>query len=193
MSPIFLKNIENSLSSLNSEFIWDFELNSRPSSEFKLFKDNKEIKLADRIFIDRISTSTFSYGLNFRKVEATDMGVYKIVATNKCGTASTQATLSVSGAPIIVRKPNAALIISEKKPLKVEFEVNGLPLPEIEWFRNHEPLISDARIKLDARLKVVHTLAIDSTNLEDATLYTFKAKNDSGEVSESFNLSVQSI
>ena len=175
---------------LNSEFSWNFELKARPPSEFKLFKDNKEIKLSDRINITNAGENKFA--IMFKKIEASDLGVYKVTATNKCGNASSQATLSVLGAPVIVRKPNPEVSVAEKKAIKVEFEVTGLPLPEIEWFKNDVPLSSEGKIKLETRLKTIHTFALDNAALSDASKITFKAKNDTGEASESFNLIVQS-
>jgi hypothetical protein len=99
----------------------------------------------------------------------------------------------VSGAPVITKKPNPEIFTPEKKAVKVEFEVNGLPQPEIQWFKNDEPLVLEPRIKTETRMKTIYALSIDNSNLNDAGKYTLKAKNDSGEASESFNLIVQSI
>lgn len=60
--------------------------------------------------------------------------MYKIIATNKCGSAtSNEATLNVTGAACIIRKPNAEVYVSEKKSIKIDFEVAGIPLPEVKW------------------------------------------------------------
>ena len=50
----------------------------------------------------------------------------------------------------------------------------------------------DTRIKIDSRLKTVHSLTIDNSNLSDAAKYSLRAKNESGEAIESCNLIVQS-
>jgi hypothetical protein len=133
VAPIFLKELEPMSAFLGSEFEWHFELNARPTADFKLYKDNKEIKLNDSINITRTEVSEFSYIIKFKKSDANDIGTYKLDAKNKCGTASCSSTLNVSGGPVIVRKPNSELQVAEKKSLKAEFEVNGLPLPEVEW------------------------------------------------------------
>ena len=59
-------------------------------------------------------------------------------------------------------------------------------------FKNGLPLVDDPKIKLDSK-KSIHILTIDSAALEDSAVFTLKAKNDSGEASESFNLVIQSI
>lgn len=132
MAPTFIKNLEPANASLNSEYSWNFELKSRPNAELKISKDNKEFKLNDRINI--VNNGENNYSIVFKKVEAADIGTYKLVATNKCGTNSTQSTLSVSGGPTIIRKPNAEVVVAEKKAIKLEFEVGGIPLPDVEWY-----------------------------------------------------------
>ena len=53
LAPVFVKNLEQAVASLNDDFNWSFELKSRPDAELKLFKDNKELKLSDRILIKK--------------------------------------------------------------------------------------------------------------------------------------------
>ena len=74
------------------------------------------------------------YNLIFKKLLASDIGTYKIVATNKCGTANIQSNLNVLGAPVITKKPKDEILTPEKKSIKIEFEVNGLPIPDVQWY-----------------------------------------------------------
>lgn len=108
-------------------------MRSIPHADFKLFKDNKEIKLNDRIAIEKSELSDGKFSIRFKTIESTDFGIYKIVASNKHGSTSTQADLTITGAPFFVRKPNSPLSVQEKKPLKTEFEVGGIPIPEVLW------------------------------------------------------------
>lgn len=108
-------------------------MRSLPQSDFKLFKDNKEIKFNDRIKIEKDADSEIKFSLKFFNIESSDVGVYKIVATNKHGSAFSQSELAVTGAPYFIRKPNPVLSVPEKKPIKAEFEVGGIPVPEIYW------------------------------------------------------------
>lgn len=133
VAPIFVKNLEPSCAVLNSEYLWPFELKARPEAELKLYKDNKEVKLSERLTISKEENSKSAYNIFFKKIEAADIGQYKILATNKSGSGNSQASLSVSGAPVVIRKPNPEVSVAEKKAIKVEFEINGLPIPEIQW------------------------------------------------------------
>jgi len=58
--------------------------------------------------------------------------------------------------------------------------------------RNGQPFPTDnARLKVEAK-KTVHILIIDDANFDDSAEFTLKAKNETGEATESFNLVVQS-
>jgi len=46
-------------------------------------------------------------------------------------------------------------------------------------------------LKIESK-KSIHILSLDNAALADSALFTFIAKNESGEASESFNLIVQS-
>ena len=187
--PKFIKNLEDITWNLNEELRWMFELRSHPKAEIKIFKDNKEIKQNDKFSISK--SDNYLFEIIFKKLEASDQGLYKLVASNKGGSDECQAQLTVSGVPKFVKKPNSELSVAEKKQFKTEFECTGLPIPEVQWFKDGEPLTPNSRIKLDTRLKTIHSISIDSSNLTDVGTYTLKAKNEYGEVSESFNLAVQ--
>ena len=111
---------------------------------------------------------------------------------NKVGSTVTQSTLSVTGAPTIIRRPNSEVFVAEKKTIKIEYEVFGIPVPEVKWFKNDIAIVFDTRVKSETRLKTVNMLSIDNTQLADAAKYSVIVKNDSGELTESFNLIVQS-
>lgn len=187
--PKFVKKLEDMTWNLNEELKWIFELRSHPKADIKIYKDNKEIKQNDKLTISK--SDNYSFEIVFKKIEATDQGLYKLVANNKGGSDDCQAQLTVSGVPKFTKKPNADLSVAEKKQFKTEFECTGLPIPEVQWFKDGEPLTPNSRIKLDTRLKTIHSISIDSSNLSDVGTYTLKAKNEYGEVSESFNLTVQ--
>lgn len=83
--------------------------------------------------IQKSELSEISYALNFKNIEASDAGFYRIVATNKAGSASSEFTFSVTGAACFIRKPSNLVYLAEKKSTKIEFEIAGIPLPELQW------------------------------------------------------------
>jgi hypothetical protein len=128
-----LKNLEPTTAPINTHLSWNFQLKSNPPAQLKLYKDNKDVMLNDRINLTKIESSEFDYDLVIKNIEANDIGLYKVIATNKIGNSNTIATLSVSGAPVFIRKPNQEVSAIEKKTVKVEYEITGIPQPDIQW------------------------------------------------------------
>lgn len=60
-------------------------------------------------------------------------------------------------------------------------------------FKNDQQLTTGGKIKLETRLKSIHTIAIDNVLPTDVGRYVIKAKNDIGEATECFDLTIQSI
>ncbi len=131
--PEFVKELSNSEATLGAEYVWDFEVRARPLADFKLTRDNNFVKLEDRVTVKQSEENEGHYNLIFRTINSSDMGKYRLVASNKCGSASCEAELNVSGAPIIVRKPESEVSYPEKKIARIEFEVAGMPTPDCTW------------------------------------------------------------
>ncbi len=108
-------------------------MKSKPAAAFKIFKDGKELKANDRVLVERVELSEISFALTIKNVEASDAGSYKVTATNKVGVASSETIFNVTGAACFIRKPNFPIFLAEKKSTKIEFEVAGIPLPEVQW------------------------------------------------------------
>lgn len=72
--------------------------------------------------------------------------------------------------------------VVEGSPAKLQCRVSGAPEPNIEWFRDSEPVKEDKRIKMrfDGELC---TLKILSTELDDEGAYKCVAKNELGSAS----------
>ena len=93
-----------------------------------------------------------SYKLSFEKTVGEDLGLYKIEATNVAGSATTSAQLTVKGGPCFIKKPvDASFLVG--KPLKVDFEISGIPDPDMVVLKNGEPLVFDERVKLEVNSK----------------------------------------
>lgn len=60
-------------------------------------------------------------------------------------------------------------------------------------FKNDKPLASEGKLKLETRMKAIHSISFESASSLDVGRYTIKVKNDSGEATEHFDLIIQSI
>ena len=197
--PKFNIDIVDAEPYLMQAFEWNFEVDANPEPKsLKILRNDKEINLSRENRIRLTSSSEIknerrvtSYKLAFEKTLAEDLGFYKIEAANKAGQALTQAQLTVKGGPCFIRKPvDTSFVVN--KPVKVEFEISGIPDPEVVWLKNGEPFAENERVKIDNKVKTSFTFSIKTCSKEDAGVYTIKLTNENGKAEESFNLSLQS-
>ena len=93
---------------------------------------------------------------------------------------------------MFVRKP-ADISVADKKQARLECEVNGIPIPTVEWFKNGILLQNSDNIQIECKNKVINILTIKSVNSEFSGTYAMKAKNEIGEAEASVNLGVDGI
>ncbi len=140
VAPKFIFPLNDAQPQLNKPFEWNFEIDSHPEPKLKFFKNEKELNLSkeSRIRINKelnleSERKIYRFKLNFVNILADDFGSYKIEAQNKAGVTASQANLTVIGSPCFTKKPLDTNILVGK-PLKIEFEIAGIPNPDIEWF-----------------------------------------------------------
>ncbi len=198
--PVFTVNISDAEPYLNQAFEWNFELDANPEVKLKVVRNDKEVNLQreSRIVLTntlsemRQGRRVTSYRLAFEKTTGEDLGVYRVEATNRAGSAVTQAHMEVKGGPCFLRKPaDGSFLIG--KPVKVEFEISGIPEPEMVWLKDGEVFeASGDRVKIENRAKTVYWLNIKTCAKEDFGVYTVKLSNENGKAEEKFTLSLQS-
>jgi hypothetical protein len=98
--PKFIKPLEESYTSnltKTSELV--VQINARPVAKIRVLKDSKEIKASDHYKFEsfNLNESTIEFKLVIDNIQATDAGIYKIEASNKCLTSSSQTQLNVKG------------------------------------------------------------------------------------------------
>ena len=156
---------------------------AKPVPKIKWFKDNKELIIKDKLKLETksIESNISEYKLIIDNILAIDSGKYRCEATNKCATETCETLFEVRGEPVFVRQPMDVKIV-EKKATKLECEVNGIPVPTVEWYKNGNLVQKTDNISIECRNKVVNTLSFKSITPADAGVYTLKAKNDIGEI-----------
>ena len=76
------------------------------------------------------------------------------------------------------------------KPLKIECEVTGIPMPEIAWFKDNEPLAENDRISIESKTKGLFILNFKVCEKIDSGSYNIKIHNDSGDTNANFILTI---
>lgn len=98
--PKFIKPLEESYTgslTKTSEII--VHINARPAAKVKVLKDSKELKSTDHCKFEstNLNESLIEFKLVIDNIQATDAGVYKIEAANKCLTSSSETQFIVKG------------------------------------------------------------------------------------------------
>ncbi len=78
------------------------QITARPAPKFKFIKDNRELLIKDRFKVDynTISENVTELKLTINDIVATDAGIYKIEASNKCANTIAQTEFVVKGIKI---------------------------------------------------------------------------------------------
>ncbi|CAI5439881.1 unnamed protein product [Caenorhabditis angaria] len=155
-----------------------------PFPDVKWFKDGVELQKDDRVTMRVALDGTAT--LRIRAAKKSDLGEYKIVASNSKGTVESQCKVTVKDQGETPVKPkfviplrNGAALPGEKKEFNVK--VRGFPKPALEWFLNGKPLPQDdGRFVVEDMADGNYTLVIKDVREEDFGDLRVVAKNDLG-------------
>ncbi|XP_054275491.1 muscle M-line assembly protein unc-89 isoform X3 [Macrosteles quadrilineatus] len=129
-----------------------------------------------------------------------DAGLYKVVAINSAGEASSSCHLTVqkSGiepelppSPVVELQPSGLTpvfislltdaLATEGDCVTLECAVKGEPTPSVSWSLNNNPLLPSDRIKMNEDSSGLCILTINPVTAEDKGVYTARATNPLGE------------
>jgi hypothetical protein len=194
--PKFTLQLNDSQPQLNQPFEWNFVIDSHPEPKLKFFKNDKELNLSketrirlNKEFESQNFRKIYKYKLNFANIIPDDLGTYRIDATNKVGESKNQANLTVIGSPCFIKKPMDTNIVLGK-PFKVEFEIAGIPVPEVLIYKNGEILIFDDKIKLESKNNLNYLLTTKNCTIQYSGIYRCKISNSIGFAEEEFRISI---
>uniref|UniRef100_A0A182T0F4 Ig-like domain-containing protein n=1 Tax=Anopheles maculatus TaxID=74869 RepID=A0A182T0F4_9DIPT len=133
------------------------------------------------------------YQLVLKEAKAELQGVYKAKFTNELGTDETSAKTTVQCSPK-VRKPLVDTDVDENTTLTLEVEIYAEPVPEVSWFKNGQPIQTDARltIKRDSQRVENYTLSLTMVRGADSGDYEVRAVNSMGTATTKGRVVVQS-
>ncbi|XP_013419361.1 titin-like [Lingula anatina] len=171
------------------------KIKGSPAPEVTWYHNNKPLKDSKHIKMEKIGDMHI---LNIYKVTPEDEGEYTCKAVNTAGEVSHNARVSVakpkeptfSGyAPQFSKKVyNVDAVEGEKA--KFECRVMGDPEPDVQWFKDGQPLQPGRKYKME-KVRGSTTLTISDVTKADAGEYTCTAANPGGKVSSAAMLDVQ--
>ncbi|XP_049802567.1 obscurin isoform X3 [Schistocerca nitens] len=175
--------------SVGGSAMLELKINGFPKPDVKWYKDNKEVTAGGRVRF--LYEDDESISLIIKGVTPDDAGKYKIVAKNDLGEDSAEVDLMVKAPPKIKTKMQDASCMTDQ-PFKMTVEVEGVPEPEIKWYKDGQQIIQTDRIKIIKETSETYTLSITSTKLEDSGSYSIVATNEMSQTSEFWKFVVHS-
>ncbi|XP_063239264.1 obscurin-like [Bacillus rossius redtenbacheri] len=176
--------------SLGDTAVFELRVQGHPRPDIKWLKNGKEIQTGGRIRSVREGDDSIS--LIVREVAAEDAGKYTVVVSNRAGESSTQFDLLITAPPKIKTKiEDSSVKIGET--YKVTAEVEGIPTPEVKWYKNGKQVVSSSRVKVKQESAGVYTLTVSDAQLEDSGAYLLvAAAGDAAQTSQFWRFTVLS-
>lgn len=146
-------------------------------------KDNKPFESPDITYENCVVKYTIS------ETTESSVGLYKVVAKNKAGTAEAVCELKVQEKPkIIYDESLTSQKITTSGQWKIDTVVKGYPKPTITWKKNSNT-ISERRILISTE-DTSSSISINSVGRDDTATYTITATNEIGTDKAEFHLTV---
>ncbi|XP_008185071.1 LOW QUALITY PROTEIN: peroxidasin [Acyrthosiphon pisum] len=152
-----------------------------PEPSITWAKDDINLELGQRVQVFQNNTLTIS------KVERTDVGHYKCVASNYLGRVSSEAMVNVNAPPVIV---SASRDITVKTGSTVELQclVEGYPKPVVTWFKDGRSITPGPRTSFHNERT---TLRVEHAKEGDRGMFTCLAQNLVGSAESNIEIKVR--
>ncbi|KAM9476100.1 hemicentin-1 isoform 3-T3 [Clarias gariepinus] len=180
--PRILGQQEEALSAVEGHMISLMcDVQTHPASEIAWTRDGQLLNLGSRVHI-------LSGGkvLQISGVLQQDAGQYVCTATNSAGQAQKSIMLNVYAPPILLPLPHTGSEVMSPhigSSVTLSCEAQGIPVPEVTWYRNGQKLTSGKFIQL-----IGQKLTINSMQVSDEGVYICKVFNPAGQMERTFTL-----
>ncbi|XP_053676585.1 obscurin [Anopheles nili] len=163
----------------DSNVMLEVKADGYPRPKVQWYIDDVEITESRNEF--KFQEDGLYYQLILKEAKAELQGTYKAKFTNDLGSDETSAKTTVQCSPK-VRKPLVDTDVDENTTLTLEVEIYAEPVPEVTWFKNGQPIQTDARltIKRDSQRIENYTLALTMVRGADSGDYEVRAVNSMG-------------
>ncbi|XP_049294890.1 obscurin isoform X7 [Anopheles funestus] len=162
-----------------TDVVLEVKADGYPRPKVQWYIDDVEITESRNEF--KFQEDGLYYQLVLKEAKAELQGLYKAKFTNDLGSDETSAKTTVQCSPK-VRKPLVDTDVDENTTLTLEVEIYAEPVPEVTWFKNGQPIQTDARltIKRDSQRVENYTLSLTMVRGADSGDYEVRAVNSMG-------------
>lgn len=199
MAPHFVTPVKPLIIEEHKPALLECVVTGTPIPEVKWYRGEKEIKPSERnkmIF----NPTTGEAKLKILEPTPEDETIYRVRAVNKYGRAECRANLVISNIvkvskPAVLRAPRItrplpALVAERGKPLKLLADFDGVPKPEVKWFRNGVEITPTNNSEMKIYENTAE-LTISDVTKKDSGKYEIRVQNEAGEARSSSSVTVK--
>ena len=181
-APVFLATPRNTKALVGSEVSLDCAAKGNPNPEIIWLKDGASIDLNH---LDSRFMRIASGSLTIKALTSEDAGTYQCRAENSEDSIDSAAVLQVLSPPIFATKPENVVAL-EKADIEMACEVQGLPEPTVQWYKNGDLIIESEYFQIvgKSNLKILGLVGLDSG------MYQCVATNSAGNIQAAAELKV---
>ncbi|XP_063238451.1 obscurin isoform X6 [Bacillus rossius redtenbacheri] len=174
------------------EFVVVIRANPKPQVVWS--KDGKELSSSDHAAVSA-DVDQEVYKLVISGIGLADHGTYTVTATNSRGESSQHAKLTVHTEVPTFAKNLEDQIVKDYADAEFKVRANGVPKPQIKWFKDGKELTSGGRltIETDSEVLVSSSLSIAHFEESDEGKYSVTASNLVGQAQTEARLTLAQI
>ncbi|XP_043203260.1 obscurin-like isoform X2 [Amphibalanus amphitrite] len=160
-----------------------------PKPDFSFTFNNVTIEMTGRYSCSYNNAGELTLVIN--SMQERDQGVYEALCTSKYGEARQKVILRMSEPPRFLQHPEETTVM-QREQARFEARVTGVPMPQIQWYKDWKPLKSDKRVRILWREPDTCILLVNGCLIpRDGGLYSVSATTPAGTTSASAMLHVE--
>ncbi|XP_022920655.2 obscurin isoform X3 [Onthophagus taurus] len=164
----------------------ELQVKGFPKPKVKLSHEGKPVEAGNKVKF--LYEDEESLSVVIKNVQAADAGKYEITAENELGQDIREMVLTVQAPPSFKSKVED-ISIAVDQTLKMSVQVDGIPKPTIQFYKDGKEIKSTGRSKITEEGDT-HTLIVEKTVLSDSGSYSVVASNSVAQVSKFWNTNV---
>ncbi len=170
--------------------IIEAEIDAFPTSKIEWFKNNQPIDCSSYELEGRYSVFDRKggvYQLVIKNCKPSDTASYKIKASNKMGEITSEAKLSITSAPVFIKKMEQVDAV-EGCEFKINVIASGYPMPAISIAKNNNDVDLNDSVKFKLIVEKIeaefyYSIIVNNTSKSDVGTYQIALTNDAGRAS----------
>lgn len=179
-APSFTEILHPAEVKQGADVIFTCRSTGEPKPDIEWYKDGVLLQQDDRVIAsqkDDVSTFTI------KNIGTIDEAVYKCLARNPLGIATSEAELLVTETAVKPELLEPLKDIDTKSGQDCFFSVRVKGIVKVDWYKDEEILLDAGRVVIvDEQDGETFTLAVEDARIEDAGVYKCVAHNEAGEV-----------